>query len=618
MATRTSVIASIQAALDAANNLPLPVVTPTIWHVDLSSKAAIFAQSAIGAAGMGNMGIAGGVTGWAYNPEFLADSVTGMPYFRVSSDPANANQRLIDFRYLLPPGMQGDEQWDRYCIYIEPDVATGFNPAALGMKLTGGGNDYLTPAANPWFMLPMEFGSPNLTVSPVTMTLQTYWYSAESGSGFGKVEQTGKSLTAGRWHCVETHKKLNTPGIANGIAEVWLDNVLIWSRTNYLFRTVSTAFFQTYNVKYYGGGLAPPIGLYHCRIAHVDVSTTGRLGVPADLPAPPPIVTPPPTGTWPVWRNGKPKDVFFQIANTANMSGTTTNVGTVNAWNGFAAGPSTWYSAAQGGHGDSQENKVLALDLTVDAPAWKVLHPGSIIPATPINTAYYADGLPASRHGYYCSQYVASRNRIFLVSGAAVNTASLNIRNIDAFNVATKTWDPAGTHPLLSFTPVSTVSTVAQHPVTGDIYLANAGGFAKWTAATDSCANLNVAGGPQWQFHPSLIDASRNRWVYCDGTRMSFVNLTTLAVTALNITGGANSSDYSGLVYDTDNDRYLLLAGTTLWTINPTTGVSSALTTVPSAVNGTNGRLAFFAASGGVAYQPSFASNTLFMPTRDV
>jgi hypothetical protein len=115
------------------------------WALDLSSKAAIFAQTAIGAAGMPNMGVAGGQSGWAYNPEFLTDVDTGMPYFRFSSEPTNNNQRLIDFRYLMPVGFQGSEVWDRQCIYVEGDIAAGFNPAAGGMKLSGQGNDYQTP-----------------------------------------------------------------------------------------------------------------------------------------------------------------------------------------------------------------------------------------------------------------------------------------------------------------------------------------------------------------------------------------------------------------------------------------------------------------------------------------
>jgi hypothetical protein len=583
------------------------------WALDLSSKAAIFAQTAIGAAGMPNMGVAGGQSGWAYNPEFLTDVDTGMPYFRFSSEPTNNNQRLIDFRYLMPVGFQGSEVWDRQCIYVEGDIAAGFNPAAGGMKLSGQGNDYQTPAAAEMMMLPMEFGNPNTSVSPVTMPLQTYWYSAESGAGFGKVEQTGKSLMVGRWHCIETHKKLNTPGVADGIAEVWLDDVLVWSRNNYLFRNQASTFFQTSNVKFYAGGMAMPNGLFHCRVAHVDVSTTGRLGVPADLPVyVPPPPPPPPVGD-PTWRVGKTKDVFFAIPNTGSMNGLTTQAGVITAWGGVARYGTQLVSPAQGGHSDGRENKTLGNELYANVPPWALLHPGSSV-FTPDNTAYYADGLPAPRHGYYTLFGVKSRNRVFMFSAPAANLAPISAKTVDAFDMVSRTWDAAGTHPSFPLAIPYQVATLAQHPTTEDVYFCCGSNRARWNAASDTWTTL--PGGAQWQFHPSIIDAQRNRWVYCENATLKFMDLTTNAFTSLAITGGASAGDYSGFCHDTGNDRYLLLAGTTVWSINPSTGASVALTTTTAAVNGCNGRFHFMPELRGVAYLPSFTSDILFLPTQ--
>lgn len=589
-----------------------PAISPA-WLVDLSSKAAIFAQTAIGTAGMPNMGVAGGQSGWAYNPEFLTDPDTGMPYFRVSSEPNNNNERLVDFRYLLPAEMQGDEIYDRQCVYIEADVAAGFNPAAGGMKLSGEGDDYLTPAAAEMFMLPMEFGNPNTSVDPVTMPLQTYWYSAESGAGFGKVEQTGKSLTVKRWHCIETHKKLNTPGVADGVAEVWLDDVLVWRRTDYLFRNNAATKFQTFNTKLYAGGMPMPLGMFHCRIAHVGASVTGRLGVPADLPvyvAPPP--PPPPVGD-PTWRAGKTKDVFFAIPNTGSMNGLTAQAGNINAWGGVARYGTQLVSPAQGGHSDGRENKTLANELYANVPPWALLHPGSSV-FTPNDTAYYADGLPAARHGYYTLFGVKSRHRVFMFSAPAANVAPISAKTVDAFDMVSQTWDAAGTHPSFPLAIPYQVSTIAQHPITEDVYFCCSTNRARWNAATDTWTVL--PGGAQWQFHPSLIDAPRNRWVYCENASLKFMDLTTNAFTSLAITGGASASDYAGFCHDAANDRYLLLVGTTVWTIDPNTGASAALTTTIAATNGCNGRFHYMPELGCVAYLPSFTSNILFLPTR--
>ena len=44
------------------------------------------------------------------------------------------------------------------------------------------------------------------------------------------------SLADNRWYCIETHEQLNTPGVANGIAEAWVDGARVLSRTNVMYR----------------------------------------------------------------------------------------------------------------------------------------------------------------------------------------------------------------------------------------------------------------------------------------------------------------------------------------------------------------------------------------------
>ena len=35
------------------------------------------------------------------------------------------------------------------------------------------------------------------------------------------------SLQDNRWYCIETHEQMNTPGVANGISEAWVDGVKV-------------------------------------------------------------------------------------------------------------------------------------------------------------------------------------------------------------------------------------------------------------------------------------------------------------------------------------------------------------------------------------------------------
>ena len=44
------------------------------------------------------------------------------------------------------------------------------------------------------------------------------------------------SLQDNRWYCIETHEQMNTPGVANGIAEAWVDGVQVLNRTNVIWQ----------------------------------------------------------------------------------------------------------------------------------------------------------------------------------------------------------------------------------------------------------------------------------------------------------------------------------------------------------------------------------------------
>ena len=44
------------------------------------------------------------------------------------------------------------------------------------------------------------------------------------------------TLTDNRWYCIETHEKLNTPGVANGIAQAWVDGAQVMNVTNIMYR----------------------------------------------------------------------------------------------------------------------------------------------------------------------------------------------------------------------------------------------------------------------------------------------------------------------------------------------------------------------------------------------
>lgn len=89
-----------------------------------------------------------------------------------------------------------------------------------------------------------------------------------------------------RWYCIETHEKMNTPGVANGIAEAWVDGVRLNGASNVMWRPagIYTQWISSTIIRQEGTG-----NIWYDRVATGD-SRIGCLGSP-----PPPDTTPPST-----------------------------------------------------------------------------------------------------------------------------------------------------------------------------------------------------------------------------------------------------------------------------------------------------------------------------------
>lgn len=573
-------------ALPTVPALPMtgPSNKPTILELDLKNSAAIDAL-------IKPFDIA---QPFAYNPEFGADN--GMPYLRFSS--VTANQRLISWFLRFPAK---DKVNARYALYIEDDVADGMNE--LGMKLPGlAGDDGISWRMEHGMQAPENRG---------LYGAADYRYSVDSGGGFGTISSMNTVLQAGRWYVIEQRAEKNTitNGVANpdGVAKVWINGHLAYQANNVRWTNSRNAHFNYVHVNVYHGGLGFPKAPFHYRIARIGISDD-YIGAPAELVG----------GAVPDWRKSAPKGKFTAIPGTARMNDTTSTRATVDAWNGFAAGPDAWYSALNGGHSDSAENKVLKLDLSANAPRWVVLDGGSSGPGV-ADALYYPDGRPAARHTYYDTQYIRSRNRVMTFGASAVwGTGNGGGPVVDGFDLGRRKWDAQGTWPLAPFN--WTAQSVARNPATDDVYIAGHNVFATWSPSSASWSMFTLTGSPQyaWEFGPTLVDTKRNRLVHLyDAKSMGLVDLTTYASTVVPLTGDlASISDYMQLAHDKDNDRYLLVHGTGVYALDPDTGVTTLVATVPAAVNGAHNRFAYFEQLGGVAYLPEFNSDVLFMSTR--
>lgn len=100
--------------------------------------------------------------------------------------------------------------------------------------------------------------------------------SAQQNPSFGNVP-------IGRWVCIETHTKMNTPGVANGILEEWMDGVLRYSNTALLINSANQnsqhKFVRLY--RQHGNGV-----IYLDELAVGD-TRIGCLGAPSTDTTPP-------------------------------------------------------------------------------------------------------------------------------------------------------------------------------------------------------------------------------------------------------------------------------------------------------------------------------------------
>lgn len=361
------------------------------------------------------------------------------------------------------------------------------------------------------------------------------------------------------------------------------------------------------------------------------------------------------SGDYPAWRKNRPVGKMFDIPGTEFTRAVDPDLARnlVDHWDGLAAGPTTWWSAANGGHGEWR-NPTLKIDLAADQPSWVVVNPGSAESAVVQNSPYYTDGLPVSRHGYYSGQYLdaehardgVERVMLFGVSAAyAVGRPGMfdHGPQVDGFRVKDGKWDPAGTWASMPYNDYYVA--VARDPRTGEVYAAAGDTPAgdrllRWSPKTGTWARMSTtpkypspARMLTWTRRPLIVDTKRNRLVtVLDASKYGYrsigfvlqtVDLATATVSNIPITGAlpANSGEGKGFVYDADGDRYVFFqhngaAPVGVYAIDPETGASTLITTTRAPLTSIEGRVAYFQRLGGIAYLAGSNTPIVFLPTR--
>lgn len=307
----------------------------------------------------------------------------------------------------------------------------------------------------------------------------------------------------------------------------------------------------------------------------------------------------------------------------------------IDAWNGLAANTDTnrVYLAGAGGHADWAGNEAYEIDLGVDQPRWRLLRGPSAGAAVVFGQSYYTDGRPGSTHLYYALHVVRARNRVFKLSaGSLWGSGNESNSHVDAFDLATNDWEPAGTWASGMPHGDAIDRPYAQHPVTEDVYTFFQGSFRRWVASTatwevlaprPSYANNDIVGASA-----SAVDPGRQRVLFFrnayriaqrQGLQLTFSG--TPALTDVTFTGAmaaAVAGGGLGAQYLPGEDAFLVktTSAGAVARVDASTFAATALPTTgspPNAVNGVYTRFLFLPRLGGFAYLPSGAANFWFL-----
>jgi hypothetical protein len=108
-----------------------------------------------------------------------------------------------------------------------------------GQLLCGGSGTTCAGGGKGW-TLRGGFNMNNDVNNPVypRVLLHTYAYHAQQAGGYGDIWTWGARglVELEKWTAVEWHVKVNTPGIANGVLQVWVDGLLAMDRQDIILR----------------------------------------------------------------------------------------------------------------------------------------------------------------------------------------------------------------------------------------------------------------------------------------------------------------------------------------------------------------------------------------------
>ncbi len=351
---------------------------------------------------------------------------------------------------------------------------------------------------------------------------------------------------------------------------------------------------------------------------------------PAPAAAPLPPIAPQPALIRPAWVASKAVHEWFAIPGSVHAGSAAApnddpadpycNSTRRLAYSGISRKDAQIILAATGGHNDYGGNQVTGIDLAVDAPAWRLVHPGSPTDKIVPDVAYYRDGLPIARHTYAQNIFSTTRNRLMLHYTRFSYGSALSFGATNGFNLDTNQWDAAGTWS--DGKPASGRDERDWVWAPTNYYRLN-----KWDPQTDTWSQTGSFANPI--YGPIAHDTNRDQlftlaWGdgWGSGTGIAACRYDARGAVQTPITFANNAAvqqfqadapSYASMIYDSNGDRFLFWDGISrrLYQVTPNTGTAWAMSIVsvtgslPPAASYSHSRLAYLPALRGCVFMPS-------------
>ena len=198
---------------------------------------------------------------------------------RIRVDKGGHYGASLEYRFAKRLGSEPEEIYFRYYLRLAPD----WNPERGG-KFPGIGGTYgragwggrKVNGTDGWSARGL-FGGLKKGKTPVGF----YCYHADMPGKYGDNwfwDRNGfDGLEKNRWYCIEQHVKMNSPGKKDGVLRAWVDNKLVYQKSDVRMRHVDRLKIETVWINVYYGGSWTATDNYHLFIDDVAISRA-RIG----------------------------------------------------------------------------------------------------------------------------------------------------------------------------------------------------------------------------------------------------------------------------------------------------------------------------------------------------